>query len=183
MTLPANIRVNTGAPFPALVKASAPLTIKKQNGIWTVGFTYSGLGQLPVGIDPTKVQVMVFNTITNTFQLTTIAGLQSGGLLTTTVTHAMSPYVPLPTDFYLLVDTTGGAVEIDLQLAATRGGVALYIKDALGHAAANNITIKPQGGGSPETVDNYTNAAPLILQANYDGVKLLPITAGYVISP
>lgn len=183
MSTAANVRVNIGAPFPALVKASAPATIKKQNGIWTVGLSFSGLGQLPIGVSPTQVQVLVYNSVAGTFQVTTLAGVQSGGLLTTVVTHAMSPYAPLPTDFYLLVDTTGGTVEIDLALAASRGGVALTIKDYKGDAATNNITIKPQGGGAPETVDNYTNSAPLILNSNYDGVKLLPIAGGYVISP
>ena len=183
MSTPKNVRVNIGAPFPALVKASGPVTIKKQNGIWTAGLSFSGLGQLPVAVNPTQVQILVYNLVAGTFQITTLAGVQSGGLATTTVTHAMSPYAPLPTDFYLLVDTTGGAVEIDLPLAATRGGVALTIKDYKGNAAASNITIKPQGGGAPETVDNYTNGAPLVLQANYDGVKLLPIASGYVVSP
>lgn len=180
MSTPANIRVNTGAPFPALVKAAAPATIRKQNGIWTVGLSFSGLGQLPIGVSPTQVQILVFNAVSGTFQITTLAGVQSGGLATTTVTHAASPYAPLQSDFYLLVDTTGGAVEIDLPLASQRGGVALIIKDYKGNAAAANITIKPQAG---EIIDNYTNGSPLVLQANYDGVKLLPITGGYVVSP
>jgi hypothetical protein len=108
MTLPANIRVNIGAPFPSLVKSAAPATITKQNGIWTVGISYASLGVLPQGVDPTKVIIAVFNTITGTFQQVSIAGIQSGGLLTTTVTHAQSPYSVLVTDFFILADTTGG---------------------------------------------------------------------------
>jgi hypothetical protein len=180
MTLPANIRVNTSAPFPSMVKATAPAAIKKQNGIWTVSISYAGLGVLPQGVDPTKVIIAVFNTITGTFQQTSLAGIQSGGLLTTPVTHAQSPYAVLVTDFFILADTTGGTIEIDLPFAAQRGGVALSLKDYKGNANVNNITIRPQVG---ETIDNYTNAAPLILQAKYDGVKLLPITGGYIISP
>ncbi len=183
MTQPANIRVNTSAPFPAKVKGSGPLAISKQNGIWTITFQIANLGNLPFGIDPTQAVVLIYNKTAGVFQQTSLATLLSGGFLTTTVTHAMSPYAPLPTDIYLLVDTTGGAVEIDLSLAVIRSGLALTIKDAKGNAAANNITIKPQGAPGNEFVDNYTNAAPLVLQANWDGVKLLPIIGGYLISP
>lgn len=44
MTLPANIRINLNAPFPSLVQGYGPVTISKQNGIWTVGFSVSNLG-------------------------------------------------------------------------------------------------------------------------------------------
>ena len=180
MTLPANIRTNWSAPFPSKVTAAGPITIIKRNGIWTVGISFNALGQLPIGVDPTRVQILVYNVVTGTFQTTTLAGVQSGGLATMIVTHAASPYPPLATDFFLLADTTGGTVEIDLPPAANRGGVALSIKDYKGNAATNHITIKPQPG---ETLDSYTNAAPLVLSANYDGVRLLPIIGGYTIAP
>jgi hypothetical protein len=183
MTLPANIRVNMGAPFPSLVKGSGPVTIAKNHGIWTVGLSFAGLASLTVGTDPTQMQVLVWNNLTKTFQQTTIAALQSAGLLTTTVTAAMSPYTPLVTDFFLLVDTSGGPVEIDLPLAVQRGGIALSIKDVAGSAAVNNITIKPQGAPANETIDNYTNAAPLKINANYGAFRLLPLADKYIIAP
>src|SRR5258706_10651678 len=37
MALPAKIRANMAAPFPAMVQGSGPITIGKTNGIWTVG--------------------------------------------------------------------------------------------------------------------------------------------------
>ncbi len=43
MTIPANIRVNTQAPFPSLVKGSGAVTVAKQNGIWTVGISTTAL--------------------------------------------------------------------------------------------------------------------------------------------
>lgn len=180
MTLPANVRVNTPAPFPATVKGNGPVTIAKANGIWTVGFSITNLGQLGAGTDPTKVQLLVWDELSATFQQTTIAALTSTNSPATKINHTNSPYTPLASDTFLLVDTTGGAVEIDLTLAADRNGVSLAIKDYKGDAATNNITIKPQAG---ETVDSYTNAAPLVLQANYDGVQLRPGTAEYIIIP
>lgn len=44
MTLPANIRVNLTSPFPSLVRGSGPVTLGKQNGIWTAGLSTNGLG-------------------------------------------------------------------------------------------------------------------------------------------
>ena len=44
MTLPANIRVNTPVPFPALVTGSGPVTVAKVNGVWTLGFSVSSFG-------------------------------------------------------------------------------------------------------------------------------------------
>jgi len=38
MALPANIRVNVKAPFPALVYGTGPITVTKANGIWTIGY-------------------------------------------------------------------------------------------------------------------------------------------------
>lgn len=175
MSLP-SVRHNVGAPFPALVKGGGPVKISKQNGIWTVQLTPTGLGPMPLNANPTLVQVIVFNTQTQTWQVTTLAGLQSGGLAITNVTAAMSPYTPLITDFFLAVDTTGGPVEIDLPATANRGGVALSIKDVKNNAAVNNITIKPVAAPA-ETIDGHTNAAPLVIKANYGGVRLLPIAA------
>ena len=39
MTIPANIRINTNFPFPALVQGSGGITVAKKNGIWTIGLT------------------------------------------------------------------------------------------------------------------------------------------------
>ncbi len=180
MTLPANIRVNVSAPFPAVVRASAPVTISRQNGIWTVGFSIANLVQFPPGGDPTQAYLLVYNAVNNVFQKISISGLTSTNPPATIVTHANSPYAPLATDTFLLVDTTGGAVEIDMPLAANRNGISLAIKDDKGNAAVNNITIKPT---APETIDGFTNAAPLVINANYDGVNLRPATAHYVIAP
>lgn len=183
MTVPANVRVNIGAPFPSLVKGSGPVTISKQNGIWTVGFSVTNIGGMPVGVNPATIDILVWNTITNSFQLATLSQVVTFQNAPTKISSVNSPYTPLPTDTYLYVDTAGGPVTINLATSASRNGVPMRIKDATGHAAANNITIKPVGGGAPETVDGFTNAAPLVLKANYDGVSLSPNTLSYVIDP
>jgi hypothetical protein len=175
-----NIRVNVGAPFPATVKGGGPVAITKQANIWTVTLQFVGLTALPPGTDPTQVYLLVYNNLAGVFQQTTLAALLSTNAPATIVTHAMSPYPPTAADTFLLVDTTGGAVEIDMPLAAQRNGISLLIKDDKGSAAGNNITIKPT---APETIDGFTNAAPLVINGNYDGVNLRPAAAHYVIAP
>jgi hypothetical protein len=180
MTQVANVRVNTSAPFPATVKGGGPVTISKQNGIWTVGFTIANLAAMPTGVNPATIDLLVWNTNTNVFQYVTMANLLAATGTPTNVTSAESPYTPLPSDTYLYVDTTGGPVVIDLDFAANRNGSALSIKDVKGNAATNSITVTPKAG---ETLDGYTNAAPLVLGANYDGIRISPNTASYVIDP
>ncbi len=78
MSTPANIRVNIGAPFPALVKGGGPVTIAKANGIWTVGFQIANLAGMPLGTDPTTVELLLWNTVSKSFQQTTLAGGAGG---------------------------------------------------------------------------------------------------------
>jgi hypothetical protein len=44
MTLPANIRLAMQVPFPAMVTGTGPISITKQNGVWTVGFSSAAFG-------------------------------------------------------------------------------------------------------------------------------------------
>lgn len=64
MALPVNIRVNTSAPFPSNVNGSGPVTITKQNGIWTVGFN-SAL--LPPLVNPTIKGAITLEDINGNF--------------------------------------------------------------------------------------------------------------------
>lgn len=96
----------------------------------------------------------------------------------TNVTSAQSPYTVQQADSVIFVDCSGGVVEIDLPLAASRGGKVLEILDLKGNAASNNITVKPT---APEDIDGYTGTA-LKISDNYGGLKLYPRTAGYKIA-
>lgn len=62
-----------------------------------------------------------------------------------------SPYnVPATGVDAILVDTSGGAVDINLGAAASNDGRILRIKDVAGNAEANNITIHANGA---DTID------------------------------
>ena len=93
----------------------------------------------------------------------------------TPVNAGMSPYTPTGQDTILLVDTTAGPVTINLQPGASRNRLELTVKDAAGHAAANPITLQPNGG---ETIDNLS---PYVIDSNFAGVKLGPQAAGYFV--
>jgi hypothetical protein len=180
MAPPARIRINTQVPFPSQVTGSGPVTVTKQNGIWSVGLQVANLAQMPANTDPTKAQVLLWNVVLSTWQSTTLAIVAGTAIAPTSIAFGASPYTPVQGDSVLYVDTSGGPIVINLPLAGSRGGLPLTIKDTTGHAATNNITIKPAGA---ETIDGYTNGSPLIVNSNYGGFRLYTATGSWVIAP
>jgi hypothetical protein len=107
-------------------------------------------GQIPIGstgADPVLATITAGAGIGVAIGAGTITITNTGTstITYTPVTAVMSPYVVLAADCFLAVDTTGGPVTIRLPNAATAGRV-LYIKDALGNAAVNAITVTTPGG-------------------------------------
>lgn len=102
---------------------------------------------------------------------------QPPNLTRKTITAAMSPYAMLANDFYLEVDVSGGPVTINAVAAAARGNLPVIIKHAAGNAVANNVTINPAGG---ETFDGQPS---LVIDFNYGGFRLQPITGGWELIP
>ncbi len=87
----------------------------------------------------------------------TVSTSGSQNYTVTQVTFADSPYTVLPTDEYLSVDSTGGAVIINLPDAPATGKT-FYIKDAAGQS---------QIGGKSITIKSLTGAATVDLGASY----------------
>ena len=171
MSTPADIRVNIGAPFPVLVKAAAPVTMAKKNGIWTVGLSVASLGAIPQTFDPTAIQILAWNATLQTWQQGTLQRLIAGGLNQRLVTAAGNIAV-LPSDLVLLVkQTVPAAVNVTLPVAASRNGIPITVKDLAGAAAANPLTLVPNG---LETIDGGSS---FILNNNFEAVTLNPITA------
>lgn len=93
----------------------------------------------------------------------------------TNVTNAMSPYTVTATDYYISVDASGGTVTINLPDAPTANR-QFIIKDRLGFAATNTITIKSLTGASTidgqstyNFTDNYESLECLYHSSNYEG--------------
>lgn len=64
MTLPANLRTNWRAPFPALVVGSGAITVLKQAGQWTIGLSQSTLSQLSQSRTTTNVTTATYSAST-----------------------------------------------------------------------------------------------------------------------
>lgn len=98
----------------------------------------------------------------------------AGGEAYTNVTNAMSPYTVTATDYYLSVDSSAGPVTINLP-DAPNSSRQFIIKDRLGQALTNNITIKSLSGvttidqqASYVFVDNFESLECLYYPSNYE---------------
>ena len=177
MTLPANIRVNTAVPFPALVQPSGPITISKNNGIWTIGFTIAAFGtQVPlVGNYPTDF-LLAWDAVNLTFFKVSITNLLSSIAITsgsarTQRTTTITPIVVAGTDQIISCNISSGPAACTLPSAASRVGVPVTFKD-LGQATAHNITLTALGG---DTIDG---AATYVINNNRAYVTLVPFNDG-----
>jgi hypothetical protein len=87
----------------------------------------------------------------------------------TTVLFVDSPYTVLGTDYFISVDTSGGAITVTLPNAATLAGRTYVIRDTGGAAAASNITI---GTGGGNLVGGGASAATKVISAAYAGATV-----------
>jgi hypothetical protein len=176
VTLPANIRVNAQLPFPALVTGTGPITIGKVNGIWQVGFSIAAFGSQnpPSGNYPTDF-LFAYDSVAKAFFKISITNLISSlnivsGAARNQRSVTATPIVIAGSDQILNCNITTAAA-CALPAAAARNGVPLTFKD-LGQAAANNITITPNGA---EMIDG---AATFVMSNNYQSVTLVPFNDG-----
>ena len=83
------------------------------------------------------------------------------------VTSAMSPYTVTATDFFISVDASAGNVTILLPNGPGTNR-EFVVKDRLGQAAINTITITTPGGA--DTIDGFTS---YVFTDAYESVDLL----------
>lgn len=91
-------------------------------------------------------------------------------------TVADTPYSITTADEVVLVDSSGGAVTVNLPTAASIASKVIIIKDNGGAAFTNNITIGRTGG---ENIDNV--AADWILNANDAAIEILSFGGNFLI--
>jgi hypothetical protein len=108
-------------------------------------------GQIPIGstgADPVIANITAGTniTITNGPGSITIASSSSPILNYVSVDNAASPYNALTSNLFISCDVSGGVVIIRLPNAPTVGEYWI-IKDRLGQANTNNITVTTVGGG------------------------------------
>jgi hypothetical protein len=170
MTLPANIRVNLAAPFPALVKGSGPVSVAKANGIWTIGLGFTQLGvQIPPSAKYPTDYLLVWDSIAETFFTVPLSNLVSGNRIQRSVTAG--PVVVAPTDQILNLNL-GSSLTITLPPYAPRAGLPITFKDAGRQATAFPQTIAAAAG---ETIDSH---ASIPLNTNSQSITLVPANDG-----
>lgn len=89
---------------------------------------------------------------------------------TTTLSYAdvfTSPYSVISDNEYLSVDSSGGAITVQLPDAPTLGR-AYVIKDRNGSAASNAITVTTAGGAT-----NIDGATSFVMNTNYQSIQVI----------
>jgi hypothetical protein len=94
----------------------------------------------------------------------------------TEIDDSDSPYTVLSTDTLIVVDASGGAVQINLPAVASSTGRTLVVKDD-GSAGTNNITIE---GSGAETVDGALN---MVLAVDYGSANLFCTGTEWLLYP
>lgn len=181
MSAPANIRVNTSVPFPALTMGSGPISVTKVNGVWTIGFSINALqAQTPPLVNFPTDFLLFYDTLANTsYKLSFTSLLQMLGTTPVQNFDTVAGTYNVTSETILLINkTVPAAHNIQLPAASGRGGTAIVIKDYAGNAAANVATILPNGS---EKIDGLSSVP---INTNYGGFRLVPIaTGGWFISP
>lgn len=177
MVAPANVRVNTQAPFPTMVVGAGPITIGKNLGVWQIGFSIIPFGsQNPpsanfptdflLGYDANANQFFKISLTNLLASLTPAASVRLQRLAIT------SPIVISGTDQIINVNISSGSPTCTLPLASTRAGNAITFKDVGGNFGAHNLTVTPAGG------DNIDGGGAIVLNVNRQAVTLVPANDG-----
>jgi hypothetical protein len=152
MTLPANIRINMSAPFPATVKGGGVVAVAKANGIWTIELNFAALALLQVAPDPANTYALTYDPITGASALLQIGGVSSSKVVQTLVT-VNSPYAAQPNDDVLLIENVPFTVTVDWSTRVK----PLRVVDQSGAASVGNpITITPASGQTQLASVNYS---------------------------
>ena len=179
MTLPANIRINVRAPFPAIVAGAAFIQVSKANGVWTINPNYALLSP-SISLTPTQI-VALFDTATGIWTYATATQLIAAATGSYRTVTAAGTVTIIATDTTILLNKSpSGASTIQLPNSATRNGVPLTVKDLTGDANTNNITFVPAIG---ETIDGMSASAAAangtaVISIDYGKKTLYPLSSG-----
>jgi len=78
-----------------------------------------------------------------------------------------TPYTVLSTDYYISVDASGGAKQVNLPNSPSTNQIFI-VKDRLGNAGSNNITVTTPGG-----VVNLDGATTYVINTNYGAAQFI----------
>lgn len=175
MSLPANIRINTAAPFPAIVKGSGVIAINKVNGIWTVGLVFGALVQNQNVADPVNSYFLIWNALTGVFSLVSLNAVQTSKVtkILTGAAGLASPYAALPTDQVLIVkQAAANPFTITVDWSQRKQPLTVVAGDTVANFA--NITITPAAGQTQMATVNYS----YVIDSSGGSVTLTPLPDG-----
>jgi len=168
MTLPANIRVNIGAPFPSQVKGKGIVAVSKANGIWTVSLNFALLAQQQTAADPANTYVLAYDPLIGSTFFLSIAGVFTSRSVK--IITAAGPYAALPADDVLIIKQAVGAA-FTVNVDWSQRTKPLRVVDGKGDANVNNITITPAAGQTQMALANYF----YIIDAAGGSITLTPL--------
>jgi hypothetical protein len=121
-----------------------------------------GGGGGSITVTPTTPNVIITGSPVALGGAITIDAMTSSQQINVTgIAFADSPYSVLSTDYYISVDTSGGAITVRLPDAPVKGRI-FVVKDSTGNSGANAITVTTVGG-----VVTIDGAASKTINTNY----------------
>jgi hypothetical protein len=172
MTLVANIRFNSGSPFPATVKGGGLIAIQKPAGnIWTVSLNFLALAPGAAFVnDPANTFALVWNSVTNTASLVSLSGVAQSKV--TKILNGAggftSPYAAQPNDEVLIVKQAApGAFTITVDWSQRTKALRIVKLDN----DANSVTLTPTVGQTQMGVVNFS----YVIKAVGGSVTLTPL--------
>jgi hypothetical protein len=181
MSLPASIRVNVRAPFPAQVSGAAFVTVNKNNGIFTIGASYTQLAPLLVASDLPASLIAIYDPATKQFNSVTAGQIISSSITSYRIVTIAGNVTIGANDFVILIaKTVPAATDIIAPTSASRGGLPITVKDYGGNANPNTYRFVMAAG---ETLDGFTQAqadanSASKISVNYGKKIFYPLTAG-----
>lgn len=166
---PANVRVTALFPFPASVSGAAPIVITKQNGIWTVSFSFAGLGAAvpPIGNYPTDF-LLVYDSVAQTYfkmPLTAIGSIVGGAKAQRSITTGAQ--LPIQGTDQILNINAATDLTPTAPLASGRAGAPITFNNitgshsqTVGRTGADTFNGQNSfivGGGSTVTITPYND--------------------------
>lgn len=155
--LATNIFINSGTASAISVSAGSILTMTGSRISSSNANAITGAGEIRYGTSSFSNTSSLINTTTQTPFVSTNDAVK-------VTTPGAYPYTTVPQDGFIKVDTS--AARTIVPLASPTIGQRHIIKDTVGSAAANNITITPSG-------KNIDGVASLVLTTNYACVTII----------
>lgn len=141
------LKLRGSAIFLASIFNGVGTTVRKDGLATYVDLDYTQFGA-PIGsVDPTADEILIYNSTTGIYNLTTLTALIAASSGVRVITAAGDVNVGASDGLIVLNKTVGAATNVNLPLAGGKIG-KVKIVDFKGDAATNNITVNTT---SPET--------------------------------